>query len=170
MTDPQVLEQARIIFRTGKMIRDRVIRAHTITQQELEAEGICCDLSVAQMQVVLATRERGELTVSELAHMGGVSPPSASAMVERLVEKGILVREQSREDRRKVLVQVSPEAEKFIGRAEEGMLQIFVELVEKIGPDTASRWVEVLKRVEEVIGADNGEERETMKAKGENNS
>jgi DNA-binding MarR family transcriptional regulator len=80
----------------------------------------------------------------------GVSPPSASVMVDRLVEKGLLSREPSREDRRKVLVSVSPEALQRIDRMEETILQSFVDLVEKIGPKTAGMWCQVLKKVREV--------------------
>jgi DNA-binding MarR family transcriptional regulator len=71
-------------------------------------------------------------------------------MVDRLVEKGLLSREPSREDRRKVLVSVSPEALQKIDTIEESILQSFVDLVEKIGPKTARMWCQVLKRVREV--------------------
>jgi len=166
MTNPEVLEQARTIFRGGKMLRDRVIRAHSAHVTAMGGEGVCCDLSVAQMHVVLATRERGELTVSQLAEIGGVSAPSASAMVDRLVEKGVLVREQSREDRRKVMVRLSPQAEEHVGKAEENMLQVFVDLVEKIGPETTRQWVEVLERVRGVLDRENLEKQTSDAAKG----
>lgn len=151
MTSEQILEQARMIFRTSKLIRDRAIRAHTAHPGEHAGEGECRDLSLSQMHVILATRERGQVTVTELADIGGVSPPSASAMVDRLVEKGILIREHSQEDRRKVIVRVSPEAEEFIAQAEERLLQFFMDLVKKIGPEAAHQWVEALEKVREVI-------------------
>jgi DNA-binding MarR family transcriptional regulator len=70
-------------------------------------------------------------------------------MVDRLVEKGLLSREPSRKDRRKVLVSVSPEALKKIDTIEETILHSFVDLVEKIGPKTAQMWCQVLKKVRE---------------------
>jgi len=165
MASEEVFEQARMIFRTSKLLRDRAIRAHTAHLGEDGSDGQCRELSLSQMHMVFAARERGRATISELAEIGGVSAPSASAMVERLVEKGILLREQSQEDRRKVIVRVSPEAGKIIDTAEERILQFFMDLVEKIGPETASKWVEVLEKVREVILREHHETPGSMSAK-----
>ena len=107
MTNEDVINQARYIMTTGKMIRDRVFRN---ISSHVGVTGNDCgfgELSMPQIHAVHVTRDRGHVTVTELADMLGVSPPSASAMVDRLVEKGVFKREQSREDRRKVVVSVS---------------------------------------------------------------
>lgn len=145
MTKDEVMNQARFIFTTGKLIRNRIFRNYTG-----HAEGKFCDLSLPQIHLVNVTRERGQVTIKELSDLLGVSPPSASAMVERLVEKGILTREQSREDRRKVLVSVSPHAEDVLQNVEAAIFRSFVDLVEKVGPDTARKWCEVLEKVRDV--------------------
>jgi DNA-binding MarR family transcriptional regulator len=75
-------------------------------------------------------------------------------MVDRLVEKGILTREHSVEDRRKVVVRVSPEAMEDIESVEETILRSFAELVEKIGPEITRKWCQVLERVKSVIQND----------------
>jgi len=150
MPDENVIDQARYILTIGKMIRDRVFRKIT---GHVGVNGDGCgfgDLSLPQIHAVNVTRERGQVTITELADMLGVSPPSASAMVDRLVEKGVFEREQSREDRRKVVVSVSPKALEQFEVIEKNILQSFIELVEGIGPETAGKWCEVLKRVREV--------------------
>lgn len=70
------------------------------------------NLSIAQLYAVREIRGHVMLTMSELADILEASPPSASAMVDRLVEKGILWREHSTEDRRKVVVIISPDSVK----------------------------------------------------------
>jgi DNA-binding MarR family transcriptional regulator len=72
-------------------------------------------------------------------------------MVERLVGKGILSREHSTEDRRKVLVTISPHAIKRAEAIEASLLQFFVELVDKIGPETSQMWCDVLARIKSVL-------------------
>ncbi len=37
-------------------------------------------------------------------------------------------------------------------RMEEAVLAAFLDLVEKVGPETAEKWCEVLERVEQVLG------------------
>jgi DNA-binding MarR family transcriptional regulator len=150
MTKREALEQARFIFTTGKLIRDRIF---SIQASQMEAGGrnnLGEELSVSQLHALHVIHDHGPATVSELAAALGVSPPSASAMVDRLVEKGLLSREPSRTDRRKVLVSISPEALKRINTIEETILQSFIDLVEKIGPKTAGMWCQVLRKVREV--------------------
>ena len=150
MPDENVIDQARYILTIGKMIRDRVFRKIT-GHGGVNGDGCGFgDLSLPQIHAVNVTRERGQVTITELADMLGVSPPSASVMVDRLVEKGVFEREQSREDRRKVVVSVSPKALEQFEVIEKNILQSFIELVEGIGPETAGKWCEVLKRVREV--------------------
>ena len=100
MSKSGIQEQAHLIFTTGKMIRNHVMR---ILTDHAAQEG-CFDISGPQLFALLVLRDRGPATITELSHVLEVSPPSASAMVDRLVEKGILTREHSREDRRKVVV------------------------------------------------------------------
>ena len=150
MTKKEALEHARFIFTNGKLIRDRIFNiqaSHIGTSGKNSMEE---ELSLSQLHAIHVIHEYGSVTVSALAAALGVSPPSASAMVDRLVEKGLLSREPSRTDRRKVLVSISPEALKKIDTIEETILHSFVDLVEKIGPKTARMWCQVLKKVREV--------------------
>ena len=94
------------------------------------------------------------VSITELSHLLGVSPPSASNMVERLVEKGLLVREPSPDDRRKVVISVAPPVVAEIRHVEESVLGLFVGLVERLGPETARKWCEVLAAIKTVIEAD----------------
>jgi DNA-binding MarR family transcriptional regulator len=154
MPAKEALDQARYIFTTGKMIRDRVNRIQT---EQVAGNGNCTaygELSVPQIHAVMVTRSQGAVTITELSEILGVSPPSASAMVDRLVEKRILTRERSRQDRRKVVVSVSREAIQDIKKIEESILQSFVDLVERIGPETSRKWCEVLAQVKEVLEQD----------------
>lgn len=145
-----VKEQARYLFTTGKIIHDRILK---IQSNHLASD--CCDgfgeLSVSQLHTVRLVRKRGTLAMSELAELLGVSPPSASSMVDRLVDKGVLCREHSTEDRRKVVVRISPEAVKNIESVESGILRLFEALVEQLGPETTRQWCHVLQRVNTIL-------------------
>ena len=132
-----------------------MLRHHVFSSlARVEGESRACahsDLSSAQLSLIFAVRGKGEVALSELAEILTVSPPSVSVMVARLVEKGLLIRERATSDRRKVVIQVSPDAEHYIAEMEEGMIATFVELLEEIGPETAGKWHEVLERVEQVL-------------------
>jgi DNA-binding MarR family transcriptional regulator len=71
-------------------------------------------------------------------------------MVDRLVEKRVLQRKQSRKDRRKVVVTIAPEAVHSLDALERTLLASFVDLVRRVGPEIAGKWCEVLRAVKEV--------------------
>ncbi len=149
MPDQKIIEQARYIFTAGKHLRRHIFSS--VARVEAEAHCGCPDLSMAQFNLLMAVQAAGEITGSELAGRLGVSPPSVSVMVERLVERDLLVRERSSEDRRKVVLRMSDEASTHFARIEEQVLASFVELVQEVGAETAVKWVEVLQQVERVL-------------------
>jgi DNA-binding MarR family transcriptional regulator len=157
VTDSNTLEQARYIFSVGKMIRRHVFTSLTQLQGCGRETG-CAELSMAQMNLLMAVRGADELTLKELADMLRVSPPSVSVMVDRLVERDLLLRERSTRDRRKVVITLSPTADSLLTRVEKKMLTAFVGLVKEVGPETARKWGEVLQRVEQVLQQQNIQE------------
>jgi DNA-binding MarR family transcriptional regulator len=68
-------------------------------------------LTSAQVKVLLHLGRHGQMTVGEVAAALGTSMPAASALVDRLVEAGHLVRKSDPADRRRVLIVATPEAE-----------------------------------------------------------
>lgn len=152
---------ARYIFTNGKVIQDKIIRRHTLQLAQGRFKDMYKDLTVAQLHTIMSIYDKGKISMTELSGLTNVSPPSASAMVDRLVEKGILVREHSRSDRRKVMVRISPKAVKGIRQIEEGILMSFTGLVEDIGPETALKWYEVIKKIKATLDREDSAKDET---------
>ncbi|AGF77393.1 transcriptional regulator [Desulfocapsa sulfexigens DSM 10523] len=150
MTNEKTVEQARFIASAGRKLKDHVFSI----QSGLHSGRVCCqgeELSTAQVQMLMTLHGCGKSTISHLAEKLNVSPPSASCMVDRLEDKGFVHRERSIEDRRKVVVHLSKMAAVQAEKMEEAVLAAFLDLVEKVGPETAQKWCEVLERVEQVL-------------------
>ncbi|MDJ0802688.1 MAG: MarR family transcriptional regulator [Desulfobacterales bacterium] len=154
MGKENLAEQARYIFTTGRAIRDFVDRN---IAQLLAAEGnrsACGELSVNQMHALMLIQKRGKVSISELALLLGVSAPSASALVDRMVEKSVLTREPSTKDRRRMDVRIAPSVQEDFERVNAVLLAAFERLVEKAGAETANMWCEVLERLKRVLDAE----------------
>jgi MarR family transcriptional regulator, lower aerobic nicotinate degradation pathway regulator len=151
MEEKEIQTLARNIFDSGRTIHEMIIRIQVRCLAEACRKGSFNELSVAQLQAVKTIRCAKEVTISRLAELLEVSVPSASTMVDRLVEKGILIRERNHKDRRKVVVQISPEAVTDINKVESAILNTFEDIVRSIGLNNSRKWVEVLERVKEVI-------------------
>lgn len=150
MKDQKTLDSARFIFTTGRMIHDRIVRISTGACLSISKDRFG-DLSAPQMNMIMMIRFREAVSVSELAELLSVSPPSVSTMADRLVERGLLTRTPCDQDRRKVVIRVSPEAIEDIARMETMILGSFVELVDAVGPETSRKWCEVLEQIKRVL-------------------
>lgn len=139
------------IFTTGKLIRNRVFKVQSRQLAAMGKKEAIVDLTAAQLHTMIMVHMRGRLSMNELSDTLGVSPPSTTVMVDKLVEKGILARNHSDKDRRKVFVEISPQAVSVMVDVENAILESFVELVEKIGPETAEKWSEVLEAVRPIL-------------------
>ena len=147
MKESREWEQARYIYTTGRQIYDeidQVVMAHLLASPAGQSYR---DLTLSQLHAVMLVEKNGSVSMSRLAEQMRVSPPSASAMVDRLVEKGLLVREHSTQDRRKVVVAVSPCMSSKCTEIEKNLLTFFVNLVRGLGPETAVQWCAVLSRI-----------------------
>ncbi len=146
--EPELLEQARSLFTTIQLLR-RVLGYRHAMQVSSACGG--ADLTMAQMHALMAIHGCGQVSIKELAESLHVSAPSASTMVDRLVEAGMVSREQSQADRRGVVIQLSQQGKEGIQELEQTVLQFLAEIMEKIGPEYTAQWCQVYERIREVV-------------------
>lgn len=80
----------------------------------LPKEWLHIDVTTSQLKVVLLIFVSGPLRMGDIASELGVSLATATGVVDRLVERGMLIREGDPKDRRVVLCRLSCEGEKLI--------------------------------------------------------
>ena len=112
-------------------------------------------LTPSQMTMLMTIRENGSMTIKHLTQALQVKAPSVSAMVERLVEMGILTREENPMDRREVLVRISPGASVAMEQIERRMLCALVDILDQIGPEYSRMWSLLSHRLLEILTQDN---------------
>jgi DNA-binding MarR family transcriptional regulator len=78
-------------------------------------EWLHLNLTTPQLKVVLLLFISGPSRMSEIALALGVSLATATGVLDRLVERGLVIREGDPEDRRVVICRLSAEGEKLIG-------------------------------------------------------
>jgi len=149
--DQGTKDQARSIYRTVRMLKDRLCNRFELSARSIGEEGARCDITFAQCNALMAIAERVEVSLKELADILHVSPPSASAMVDRLVEMGMLEREQSKLDRREVRIRLSARGTLHYQEMEVQILAYISELLGKLGPAYASQWCDVYAQIREII-------------------
>src|SRR5512138_2311141 len=78
------------------------------------------ELTFAQARALIILAARKELTVSQLAKLLGVGNPTASLLVQQLVERGLVTRTEGTSDRRQTIIRLSAQGEELgTGRRQE---------------------------------------------------
>ncbi|GAB6094353.1 hypothetical protein JCM14469_06050 [Desulfatiferula olefinivorans] len=145
---------AQHILETGKLMRDRIFKAQSRCMRERNMTKRYGELTQSQLEAIRMVRKNGPLGINDLAGLLAISSPSASVMVERLVEKGILTRAYNPKDRRKVMIAISDKAQEDIRAIENAILTMVLDLMERLGPETSREWFDILGKVRQALSDD----------------
>ena len=77
------------------------------------------DLSTAQLKTLIALYDAGAPPIGQVAEMLGIGQPTASHLIDRLVQTGFVVRTEDPEDRRRTLAELSPQGVKLVEQLRE---------------------------------------------------
>jgi DNA-binding MarR family transcriptional regulator len=130
--------------------RDEIIEAIIREMREIVAylhrrsppPLLAWDLSMAQLKVLFALACRGPLTVSEVAERLRISPPTASHLIERLTQLGLVTRREDERDRRRTLVGLTADGRVVLDQLRQGSEHTWRDLLS----DVASEDLQALLR------------------------
>src|SRR6266540_1188210 len=92
----------------------------TTMQFNAASHWLMLELTFAQARALFMLAARKELTVSQLAKLLGVGNPTASILVQQLVERDLVTRTEHAADRRHTIIRLSPKgAEIGAGRRDQ---------------------------------------------------
>jgi DNA-binding MarR family transcriptional regulator len=92
----------------------------TTMQFNAVSHWLMLELTFAQARALFMLAARKELTVSQLAKLLGVRNPTASILIQQLVDRELVTRTEHKTDRRQTIVSLSPKgAEIGAGRRRE---------------------------------------------------
>lgn len=94
------------------------------------------DITMPQLKTMLLLFLNGPMRMSDLAADLGVTLATATGLVDRMVERGIVVRDSLPEDRRVVLCRLSETGQKMVSRIWESSRKRSREILEYL--DTAA--------------------------------
>lgn len=107
------------------------------------------DISVEQFHILRFIR-RGHCSVSELADARNISRPAVSQGVDALVNKGLVTRTQSKEDRRYVELELTPDGNALLDSVFQNTREWMRVSLDKLSQEElelAMRGLEMLKKM-----------------------
>ncbi len=103
------------------------------------------DLSFAQLRMLAALDEAESCAGARLAERAGVSPGTASVMLDQLEERGIVARVRSDEDRRVVLTRLTEEGRRLRDARRREVRAAFAEALAELDDDQLAQGARVLR-------------------------
>src|SRR4030042_6208150 len=79
-------------------------------------EWLEMDVTMPQLKTIMLLFLNGSMRMSDLASDLGVTLATATGLVDRMVERGIIIRQSQPEDRRVVLCQLSDSGQMMVSR------------------------------------------------------
>ena len=82
--------------------------------RRMRLERVDGDVSDGQLSVLFVLAKHGPQTLTSLSEHDRVSPPSMNRTVNRLVESGLVARDSSPDDGRKVLISLTAQGDEIV--------------------------------------------------------
>ena len=108
------------------------------------------NLSIGQVKSLFFIAAQGTTNFSKLAEALGVTPPNVTGMVNRLVEKGLISRQENPDNRRMLMLRVTEKGEALITTLRERAVSQISGILENLSIeelDTVARGLSLLVRV-----------------------
>jgi DNA-binding MarR family transcriptional regulator len=110
-------------------ILDRILNSYNAISKSINPANLYkIELTSSQIKVLATFTERECYTMTELSQMLSVTLPTMTAMIDRLIQTGLVTRERDERDRRVVLVSLTGEGKKII----HNLMDVRKQEIEKV--------------------------------------
>ena len=128
----------------------RILRATELYSRDL---ALAVGLSPAQLRVLQIVAEKSSAMPKLLANQMGVSQATVTALVDKLVTRGMVQRVPSELDRRQINVLATPQGLSRLVDAPDALQQRFVSAFVELADWEQAQLVSSLERVADMLGA-----------------
>src|SRR5437763_16050482 len=105
------------------------------------------NVSFPQFFLLAILDHKEVLTMSAIAQKMGHTTAAASGLVARLENLGYVMRSSAREDRRKVMVCITPKGSTLVRRIREDMVGNLMKIMEHLSPDEQKAWLCIYSKI-----------------------
>lgn len=130
----------------------RILRATETYARELAQSA---GLTAVQFRALQLIAERGHCTAKEISQRMIVSQATVTALIDKLVQKGLVIREKSSTDRRQTNIRLTELGRATVDNAPDPLQQQFVKRFESLEEWEQSMLVASLERIATMLNAAN---------------
>src|SRR6266487_4529675 len=105
------------------------------------------NVSFSQFFLLAFLDQKEVLTMSAIAQKMGHTTAAASGLVARLENLAYVVRSVARDDRRKVMVCITPKGSALVRRIREEMVGNLMKILNHLTPDEQKAWLQIYSKI-----------------------
>ena len=105
------------------------------------------NVSFPQFFLLAYLDQKEVLTMSAIAQKMGHTTAAASGLVDRLENLGMVVRSVARDDRRKVMVCITPKGSTLVRRIRQEMVSNLMKIMQYLEPDEQKAWLQIYSKI-----------------------
>jgi DNA-binding MarR family transcriptional regulator len=105
------------------------------------------NVSFPQFFLLAFLDQKEVLTMSAIARKMGHTTAAASGLVARLENLSYVIRSSVREDRRKVMVCITPKGSALVRRIREEMVGNLMKILQHLTPDEQKAWLHIYSKI-----------------------
>ena len=145
--EPEPTSAVDLLDSLRQIIRMAARHAHGGAIREVGVTG-------PQLRILKELAIHQPSTVGRLVYALGVTNPTATGIIDRLVARGLVSRDRSATDRRRVLVTLTDAGRKVLDGAPRLPHERLVENCEKLSDAERARLLEALRKVTRMMASD----------------
>ncbi len=138
---------------TGELRRDAEQLAHIVMEMQrffllrLSKELAPGNVSFSQFFLLACLDQKEVLTMSAIAQKMEHTTAAASGLVARLENLGYVVRSHASDDRRKVMVCITPRGSALVRRIREEMICNLMKVLTRLSPGEQKSWLQIYGKI-----------------------
>ncbi|ABA88041.1 helix-turn-helix transcriptional regulator [Syntrophotalea carbinolica DSM 2380] len=151
MADSSFKAKVAFIVETDGLLKDYL---ESIVIKNIKSEMIddaFKNVSSNHLHAALILKNISPCALKQFAEAMRMSKAAASALVERMVKSGLVLREVNPENRREVLLSVNPDFDAHVSHVRTQLTHWFEILVNKMGMESFEKWHNVMVTLNKVL-------------------
>ena len=142
--DKAFKSKVAFIIETDGLLKDYLESVVIKAIKSRMTEDVFKNVSPNYIHAALILKSIAPCALKKFAATLRLSKAAASALVERMVQAGVVCREANPQNRREVLLTVHPDFDAHVAHVRSEMVRWFETLIDKMGMETFEKWHAVM--------------------------
>ncbi|WP_419175869.1 MarR family winged helix-turn-helix transcriptional regulator [Desulfosediminicola sp.] len=151
MHNEEFMDKVSVIVETDGLLRDYITSVVIKDIKSRISDNRFTSLNSNHIHAALLLKAIAPCALKDFAALMRLSKSAASALVERMVENSLVVRQPNPHNRREILLSVSPDFEEHVVFVRAELANWFASLIEDLGEETFEQWFSVMQQLNTVI-------------------